>query len=83
MRNGNLKKPFQYVKEHESSYRTYEEWKRCSFYNVKDMLMGSYRTYEEWKPIWLSVTFANGNLVLTVPMRNGNHHHQQTFFHLL
>jgi len=32
---------------------------------------GSYRTYEEWKPHDKDV-LPNGQLVLTVPMRNGN-----------
>ena len=33
-----------------SSYRTYEEWKRPHSLAEKSTKKSSYRTYEEWKP---------------------------------
>jgi len=38
-------------------------------------IVRSYRTYEEWKLAFL-VIFITSNIVLTVPMRNGNHRWQ-------
>ena len=55
-----------------SSYRTYEEWKPFQGYLSFAHRLGSYRTYEEWKRRSANAFF-NAFLVLTVPMRNGNH----------
>jgi len=54
-----------------SSYRTYEEWKHCLRLCLCRGLSRSYRTYEEWKQQVLQACYPM-QIVLTVPMRNGN-----------
>ena len=49
MRNGNPWWKNRILTRQNSSYRTYEEWKRGNGYKVALNHLGSYRTYEEWK----------------------------------
>jgi len=52
MRNGNSEQTGgMLVGLMNSSYRTYEEWKRYGAISVSDETLGSYRTYEEWKHV--------------------------------
>ena len=68
--------------EVQCSYRTYEEWKQCQPPKTKQPgSPSSYRTYEEWK-LLDDTRSSTWNLVLTVPMRNGNASFQSTVFHL-
>jgi len=53
------------------SYRTYEEWKLLFLCSTLLVPVRSYRTYEEWK-LPAIVGISPVDLVLTVPMRNGN-----------
>ena len=53
------------------SYRTYEEWKRAFCSANLSTSFSSYRTYEEWKRDFL-IKVKYRDVVLTVPMRNGN-----------
>jgi len=70
MRNGN-KDGMDKLLHNGGSYRTYEEWKPED--ETAEFIDGirSYRTYEEWK-LTIILRKTDGNIVLTVPMRNGN-----------
>jgi len=72
MRNGNLLPFFHHQQQETSSYRTYEEWKRPFLNELVDDIQGSYRTYEEWKLPFPGFSTFLCQIVLTVPMRNGN-----------
>ena len=54
------------------SYPTYEEWKPGSVKFSILVLYSSYPTYEEWKPILIYSTTEFSEMVLILPMRNGN-----------
>jgi len=71
MRNGNGWKRIETGFLTLRSYRTYEEWKHGAIVNVRHIIKSSYRTYEEWKPVRIHIN-NTVNIVLTVPMRNGN-----------
>ncbi len=59
-----------------SSYRTYEEWKLPIRLKQNSPRKGSYRTYEEWKHEYGLSDEVVLEMVLTVPMRNGNSSHR-------
>ena len=77
MRNGNILVRYS-MRLRLGSYRTYEEWKPTTRDIASITFLSSYRTYEEWKPHDKD-TLPNGQLVLTVPMRNGNTGQSSTY----
>ncbi len=70
--------------KYDSSYRTYEEWKLQERHTVH-RLQGarSYRTYEEWKHNGKYEPTFKKEIVLTVPMRNGNNGYGMVFQQVL
>ena len=55
-----------------SSYPTYEEWKLVKLSMLTIESPSSYPTYEEWKQFLISSSVTPSNIVLILPMRNGN-----------
>ena len=55
-----------------SPYPTYEEWKPIFLNSFWNFAICPYPTYEEWKHNAALLALTIGNIVLILPMRNGN-----------